>query len=204
MFSMIAPPHARIVSSRSPASYGRENLRTPWAGSWPWAFSYGSVNELIRSGDIRAGRPALTQRVRPPGQLVEQHLRGAVHAFGVTGLAILVELLMRQVKADGLPDGDGVQLGEDRAQVFYGAQAAGETAVGDEPDGFGVPFRMHRVDGQLERGGVAVVVLGGDHHERIGGADAGGKRTHVGGMVFTRRHRMRLLHSRYRRLGEID
>lgn len=58
------------------------------------------------------------------------------------------------------------------AELFDGAQAAGEAAVGDEADGFGAPFVFRVVEGGFQGRRVAVVVLGCDGDEGVGGGQA--------------------------------
>ena len=77
-----------------------------------------------------------------------------------------------QVEADRVAHRGGVELGEDLPQLLDGSEAAGHAAVGHERHWLGSPLVVGEVDGLLERGGVAVVVLGCDDHEPVCPVDA--------------------------------
>jgi hypothetical protein len=70
--------------------------------------------------------------------------------------------------------GEHAEFDDDLAQLLHGPDAAARSAVADEPDGLAVPLAVEVVEGVLEDGGVAVVVLGGDEHVAVGLGDLGG------------------------------
>src|SRR5690606_16695677 len=82
------------------------------------------------------------------------------------------EAAVGAVEADRVADGGGVHLGEHRAEVLHGAQAAAHAAVGHEGHRLAAQLVAGEVDGALQGGGVAVVVLGRHHHVGVGGGEA--------------------------------
>jgi len=129
----------------------------------------------------------------PPVEAAEHGIHRALEAVGVAERAVGVELLPCAGEGDAVAHGDGVEFCENKAELFDGAKASGDSAVGDECDGLGVPLGAVRIDQGLQRGSVAVVVLGRDDDEGIAGGEALSKslarfgRVRLGGIdVFDR------------------
>ncbi len=115
------------------------------------------------SSALRAVRRAPAHQLRSSSMMVAARCR----ADRVLGPIVAAEAVPGRVEADGVADSRGVELGEHLAEVLDRAQPAGEPAVGDEGDRLAAPLLVGQVDGLLQRGRSAVVVLRRDDHEGV-------------------------------------
>jgi hypothetical protein len=110
--------------------------------------------------DDTIAKLGVPERVRPPGQLVEESSGCGADRIRLAEYPMLVEPFARPVEAHRFADGDRLKFGEHDMKLLHRAKPAGQAAVADEADRFGLPFPAHRIDRGLQRSGVAVVVLG--------------------------------------------
>jgi hypothetical protein len=75
------------------------------------------------------------------------------------------------VEAEAVTDAHHVLFDDHLTQLLDGPQPAGPSAIADEPGHLAPPFVPVGVDEVLQAAGVAVVVLGGDEHEGVGGLE---------------------------------
>ena len=108
----------------------------------------------------------------PPVKTSEHCVHGSLGALGTAQCAVGIELFPRTGEAYTVADGDGVQFRKDEAELFDRAQAAGDSAIGDEGNWLGVPLRTERVDEPFKWSRVAMVVLGSDDDECVACGDA--------------------------------
>jgi len=108
----------------------------------------------------------------PPVKTSQHSVHGALEAFWIAERAAGVELFPGTGKGDAVAHGDGVELGEDETELLDCAETTGDSAIGDEGHGLGVPFLAVGVDEGFERRGVSVVVLGCDDDEGIARGEA--------------------------------
>jgi hypothetical protein len=119
------------------------------------------------SGHIGALGSSFTERAAPPGELVEHGFGGTGAAVRVLGLAGGIEMRPHSVETDGIPNGDGVQLGEHLTEMLDGAEPSRDSTIRDESDGFGPPFFGVPIDGAFEWSREAMVVLRSDDYEGV-------------------------------------
>ena len=113
------------------------------------------------------------ERFAPPGEVVQQDRQRKVRDR-VLRLARLVESLADEWQQHVVAQRNHLCLERDLGQMLGRATAAGETAAVGDADGRLVAEAErdeHRVDRVLQDCRKAVVVLGRQEHERVGGAD---------------------------------
>jgi len=111
----------------------------------------------------------------PPVKAAEHIVHRALKAVGVAKRSAGVKLLPCAGDGDAVAHSDGVEFCEDETKLLDGPQASGDSAIGDEGDGLGVPLRAVGIDEGFERSCIAVVVLGRDDDEGVAGGEAPGQ-----------------------------
>src|ERR1700678_3817277 len=117
-------------------------------------------------------------------------------------LAVADELSVKR-DVHALEDRDHLQRGDDLLELLDRPGPRRDAAVGDEPGGLVLPLLLQVIDRVLDRRRVAVVVLRGDEHDRVGAVDPGAPFVGVAEGVLAQPGMVRLFHQRQPDLGEV-